>query len=113
MESLKKDELINWLNNEKQSSNELQEPQKLIQNLAEKEVLDKQKERQQEKDRIKTIIRFEDILARIDSNVRQDFLKGTKGAIVRIFNFLSLICFNYWIILEIIWKRIDSIGQTL
>ncbi len=50
-------------------------------------MLDKQKERQQEIDRIKTIIRFEDILARIDSNVRQDFLKGTKGAIVRIFNY--------------------------
>ncbi len=49
-------------------------------------MLDKQKERQQEKDRIKTIIRFEDILARIDSNVRQDFL---KGAIVRIFNYFT------------------------
>jgi hypothetical protein len=49
MECLKKSlELINSSNNEKQSSNELQDPQKLIQNLAEKEVLDKQKERQQQ-----------------------------------------------------------------
>jgi hypothetical protein len=42
-----------------------------------------EKERQQQElDRIKTIIRFQDILVRIDSTVRQDFLNGTNGAIV-------------------------------
>jgi hypothetical protein len=41
-----------------------------------------EKERQQVLDRIKTIIRFQDIFVRIDSTVRQDFLNGTNGAIV-------------------------------
>lgn len=48
-----------------------------------KEQLDKQLERQQQElDRLKTIIQFQDILARFDSTVRQDFVKGTNGAIV-------------------------------
>ena len=46
-------------------------------------MLDKQIERQQQEiERLKTIIRFQDILGKFETTVRQDFSKGTNGAIV-------------------------------
>jgi hypothetical protein len=40
---------------------------------------------EQQLNRIKTIIKFQDILSRIDSTVRQGFLNGTNRAMVWLF----------------------------
>ena len=48
-----------------------------------KEMLDKQIERQQQEiERLKTIIKYQDILGKFETTVRQDFSRGTNGAIV-------------------------------
>jgi hypothetical protein len=82
--------------------------------LAKKEQLDKQLERQQQElDRIKTIIRFQDILARFDSSVRQDFLKGTKGAIKLSEEELSHLDKLYSITSDLSDKELESSAEKL
>jgi hypothetical protein len=82
--------------------------------LAKKEQLDKQLERQQQElDRIKTIIRFQDILARFDSTVRQDFLKGTKGAIKLSEEELSHLDKLYNITSDLSDKELESSAEKL
>ena len=49
-------------------------------------MLEKQIEgKQQEIERLKTIIKFQDVLTKFETTVRQDFTNGTNGAIVSYF----------------------------
>ncbi|XP_054164357.1 caprin-1-like isoform X2 [Oppia nitens] len=60
----------------------LTENSKQQKKIAKKELLEKQIERQQQElDRLKTILQFQDILAKFETTVRTDFSKGTNGAI--------------------------------
>ncbi|CAG2106975.1 unnamed protein product [Medioppia subpectinata] len=82
--------------------------------LAKKEMLEKSIERQQQEvERLKNIVKFQDILSRFETKVRRDFAKGTNGAIKLSDDQLSQLDKLYAEVCEVSDSKIDTIVEKL